>query len=159
MTSEGMYSIWEQIEIPQTNTSNEEFTYVEDKIEMSNSESIDRVVSDLDLDVFIYRDILAPEIKYNEKLKREHKNTLLKLTKQVIYINFSIIIISVILAFVGIAFFDKIDISFCQELLSFLKYFLTAIFAEFISILFFIVRRVFDSSISDMFGSFKDNKK
>lgn len=159
MTSE---EIWQEIHIPndiKTNdkVNNEEFTQLKNKLTISNREKVNKLISDLD--IFVYRDILAPEIKYNEELKRKHKNTLLKLTKQVIYINFSIIAISVILVFVGIAFFNKIDISFCHELLSFLKYFLTAIFAEFISILFFIVRRVFDSSISDMFGSFKDNKK
>ena len=56
-------------------------------------------------------------------------------------------------------FFDKIDIEFCKELLSFLKFFLSAIFTEFISILFFIVHNVFDKSIFNLFSSFGNKKK
>ncbi len=136
--------------------NNEDLNTQERSYKISNEISIQEIKTKLE--VYLYRSILAPELQKNEEIKRKHKGELLKLTKQIIYFNFGIIISCVILCFIGIAFIDKINFNFCKEILSFLKYFLTSIFVEFISILCFIVHSVFDSSISNMFGSFREKK-
>ena len=136
---------------------NENFTPSDDKFIISDDDDIHSIISNLD--IFVYKDILAPEIQKNEDIKRKHKEKLLKLISKIIYINFFTIIISVVFIFIGIMFFDKIDIEFCKELLSFLKFFLSALFTEFISILFFIVHNVFDKSIFNLFSSFGNKKK
>lgn len=45
------------------------------------------------------------------------------------------------------------------EILSFLKYFISAVIVETLTMLYYIIKKVFDSSITDMIELFKKNKK
>lgn len=46
-----------------------------------------------------------------------------------------------------------------SEILSFLKYFISAVIVETLTMLYYIIKKVFDSSITDMIELFKKNKK
>ena len=56
---------------------NENFTPSDDKFIISDDDDIHSIISNLD--IFVYKDILAPEIQKNEDIKRKHKEKLLKL--------------------------------------------------------------------------------
>ena len=51
------------------------------------------------------------------------------------------------------------DRSLVEAGISFMKFYITSIIVELISILFFIVKNVFDTSIIDLFKNFDKNKE
>lgn len=109
----------------------------------------------------IYKDVLAPELKENEKLKRTHKTELMKNIFKLLNIQFVFTYIFVLILIVTTIFSNFLNISeeIVVQIFSFSRFYITSIVAELIAILFFIVKSVFDKSIVDLFKNFdKDNK-
>lgn len=109
----------------------------------------------------IYKNILAPELIKNEELKRSQKKDLMRNIFKLLKWQFIATYILFILFIVIIALNDycfRINAQVIIEILSFLKFYITSIVVELVSILFFIVKNVFDKSIVDLFKNFDKNK-
>lgn len=104
----------------------------------------------------IYEKILAPELKENEKLKRQQKgnlmNNIFKLLKYQFIATYIFIILFIIM--IGANTYLNITANVITQIFDFLKFYITSIVAELIAILFFIVKNVFDKSIVDLFKNF-----
>ncbi len=75
-----------------------------------------------------------------------------------------IVVIGLVVGDGSLWFIHKIDSSICQDLFSFLKYYISATIVELLAMLFFIVKRVFENNVSKMFETNqkrgkKDNEK
>lgn len=104
---------------------------------------------------------LSPQLSNNEAQKREFKEKLMKYIQIVLIIQlivvgvaFLAIIISVCLGVSHKVFIDNLD-----SILNFLQYYITAIIVEFIAMLFFIVKFVFDKSIVELLSNTIDKKQ
>ena len=106
--------------------------------------------------ISIYKDTLAPELKANEKLKREHKKQLMGFLCGLIIFESAFLVVSVGFLFMMIFFTQiiKVDVSVIKSMIGFMKYFISAVIVELLAILFFIVRSVFDKTIKDLFANF-----
>lgn len=107
-------------------------------------------------------EILSPELSNNEMQKRYFKEKLVKyiiriLTVQLIF--FLIITLCFMLACCfKMPFIQEISLEQISAITNFLKYYISAIIVEFISMLFFIVKFVFDKSIVSLITQlFKKN--
>ncbi|MBQ3543575.1 MAG: hypothetical protein IJA34_01085 [Lachnospiraceae bacterium] len=102
---------------------------------------------------------LAPQLVDNEKQKRKLKTKLLFYIKIMIAVQIALIAIPVIFmslsVFVKWEHINNIDIAVLEVFCSFLKYYISVIIAEFVAMLFFIVKYIFDKSISDLVKDFK----
>lgn len=111
----------------------------------------------------IYKDVLAPELRRNEELKRIHKTKLMNNVFRLLKYQFIFMYVLVFCFLVMIGFSNWIQISetVVLEIISFIKFFITSVIVELISILLFIVKNVFDKSIVDLFKNFdtKDTDK
>lgn len=111
----------------------------------------------------IYKDVLAPELRRNEELKRIHKTKLMNNVFRLLKYQFIFMYVLVFCFLVIIGFSNWIQISetVVLEIISFIKFFITSVIVELISILLFIVKNVFDKSIVDLFKNFdtKDTDK
>lgn len=110
----------------------------------------------------IYENVLSPQLEKNEELKRSHKTTLMtnifKILKwQFIFTYIFIFILLSAVVFSNIVF--KLDTKIIETIIKFIEFYITSIVVELISILFFIVRNVFDKSIVDLFSNFDGSKK
>jgi hypothetical protein len=108
----------------------------------------------------LYEKVLAPQLEENEKLKREQKTDLMNnifiiLKWQFIatYV-FVLVVLIALLCSTLLGIPEKVAI----EAISFIKFYITSIIVELISILFFIVKNVFDTSIVDLFKNFDKSK-
>lgn len=99
---------------------------------------------------------LSPHLSRNEEQKRQFKVKLMNLTKQLIILQLVFVAIPILLIFgdlclkLPVPVFEKIPVEIVPSIFSFLKYYITAIIAELLAMLFFIVRFVFDKSIVDL---------
>lgn len=102
----------------------------------------------------ILRETLSPHLGENEKQKRFLKIILTIVIGSVL--GLQLIFLSVVIAIVfanmcfDLNFMKPIDKDFAMQVFDFLKYYITAVIAEFIAMLFFIVKFVFDKSIVDL---------
>lgn len=107
---------------------------------------------------------LAPQIRKNEKKKREHKDKLIKYLARFLAFQFAFVFIIIMVAIVAIIYFhaDKNPLSqgMVNILFAFFGTYLTSVVVELIYILKYIVEQVFDASISSLTRAFsgKDDK-
>lgn len=110
----------------------------------------------------ILLETLAPQLSKNEEQKRAFKKALTIYIIVILSIQIAIFLLVIIIFTLAhclnIEIFKNITIEQLEHLLSFLKYFITAIVAEFIAMLFFIVKFVFDKSIVDLITQLFDKK-
>lgn len=114
----------------------------------------------------IYEDVLAPQLEENENLKREQKRTLVDKLFKLLAFQFIVTYIFVFMLILSIIFSGKLTLSenVILNLMKFIEFYITSIVVELISILFFIVKNVFDTSIVELIKGFdkrndKDNNK
>lgn len=135
----------------------------DDKIDGDNTKSdIDEMNAYFELRQRIYEKVLSPQLEENEKLKRIHKNVLMTNIFKILkwqfiftYLFVSALLIAVVLS--NILFHLNTEI--IKIIVKFIKFYITSIVVELISILFFIVQNVFDKSIVDLFKNFDDTKR
>ena len=128
----------------------------------SDQETEDVEVSIQEMNTFfeqkyrIYNEVLAPQLKENERLKRRHKEVLLTTLFKFLKYQFiaTYIIIFILIIIVAANKYLNITEKIISEIFSFLRFYITTIVAELIAILFFIVKNVFDKSIVDLFRNF-----
>lgn len=126
-----------------------------------NSEIATDMNKDFAMKQRLYEKVLAPQLEENEKLKRDHKTTLMTNIFKILKGQFRITYIFIVVVLIAMLFSSKLDISdkIAVEVLSFVKFYITSIIVELISILFFIVKNVFNTSIADLFKNFDKDKK
>lgn len=95
---------------------------------------------------------LSPELGNNEEQKRNFKEGLVKYIKiilaaQLIVIGLAFIALIVCICF-GVS--HSVFVDNLQAILNFMQFYITAIIVEFIAMLFFIVKFVFDKSIVEL---------
>ena len=97
---------------------------------------------------------LKPELVNNEKQKRTFKEDLMEYIKKILIAQVAVLGLVVLICFLAISFkfpfMREIEPGTIEMMFEFLKYCITAIIAEFIAMLFFIVMFVFDKSIVDL---------
>lgn len=109
----------------------------------------------------IYQDLLGPELKENEELKRKQKKKLMKNIFRLLKYQFiaTYCFVFVFILMIALNYVLHISENVIVEIAGFLKFYITSIVAELIAILFFIVKNVFDRSIYDLFKNFDKTKK
>lgn len=108
----------------------------------------------------MYQDVLSPQLEYNESLKREHKKLLMGKIFKLLKWQFIFTYIYVIILLFGILFSSFLGLSeeIVNSIINFIEFYISSIVVELLSILFFIVKNVFDKSIVDLIKNF-DKKK
>lgn len=109
----------------------------------------------------IYEHVLSPQLQENEKLKRMHKTVLMYNIFKILKYQF-IFTYLFVLVLLGSIIFSKflvLDSVLIKSIIRFVEFYITSIVVELISILFFIVRSVFDKSIVSLFSNFDNSKK
>ena len=135
----------------------------EPSVQLEAPDSAKEIVSGLNEDFMmkqrLYETVLAPELKKNEELKREQKKKLMENIFKILKGQFIATYLFIIIIIIQLTFssYLKISEALAMEIMSFIKFYITSIIVELISILFFVVKNVFDTSIVDMFKNF-DNK-
>jgi len=110
----------------------------------------------------INRELLIPELVANEKQKRNLKMFLL--IGVIVFIAAQITVMSVYIGqlvysvTIGSNKLTNIDKELCKSLIGFMKFFVSATLCEFIAMLFFIVKYVFDKSIFELIKLFKSDE-
>lgn len=109
----------------------------------------------------LYENVLAPQLKYNERLKRRQKRALMNKIFQILSGQFIAIyvFVGIVLLATGTSKWLGLSDALLVEMISFIKFYITSIIAELIAILFFIVKNVFDTSIADLFKNFDSDSK
>ena len=93
--------------------------------------------------------ILSPQLSDNEIQKRSFKEDLMKYIKRVLIAQLIVVGIAFLAVSIAICFGvnNPILVNNIAKIFDFLQYYITAIIVEFIAMLFFIVKFVFDKSI------------
>lgn len=128
-----------------------------DALQMNESFELARIM---------YQDVLSPQLQENEKLKREQKKELMEKLFKILSFQFIFTYAFVFILIIGTfaSSFFNISENIIQNVFKFVEFYITAIVVELLSILFFIVKNVFDTSIVDLIKNFdkrkrKENKK
>ena len=134
-----------------------------EKDEKSDPNSIDVIEMNVlfEMKSYIYQKVLGPELQENESLKREQKKALMNNIFKILkwQFIFTYVFVTVLLAAVLLSAFLKIEASTISTIIKFIQFYITSIVVELISILFFIVKSVFDKSIVELFRNFDREKK
>lgn len=123
------------------------------RVELNVHSEEDAIVADLNqqfaMKQRLYEQVLAPQLKENEDLKREHKGVLMTNIFKILKWQFIFTYIFVFTIIIAVLFSSYLGITekLAMEGISFIKFYITSIIVELISILFFIVKNVFDTSI------------
>lgn len=104
---------------------------------------------------------LSPQLNENETQKRQFKEKLMKYIQIVLIIQLIVVGVSFLAIIVSVCFgvSHKVFVDNLGSILNFLQYYITAIIVEFIAMLFFIVKFVFDKSIVELLSNTIDKKK
>lgn len=145
-------------------------------VHIENNPEIDKDIRDMNarfkLSQKIYEDVLAPQLEKNEDLKRQQKETLVKQLFKLLRFQFVVTYIFVFLLILSIIFSGEFHLSdnmsvtlqvsdkVILNLIKFIEFYVASIVVELISILFFIVKNVFDTSIVELIKGFdkRDDK-
>lgn len=107
----------------------------------------------------VLKNDLVPQLIKNEAQKRTFKTSLMNYVKNMIICQTILITIPIILmtasSFIKLPFLNVLTETNFEFFCSFLKYYISAIILEFIAMLFFIVKYVFDKSITDLVKDYK----
>lgn len=110
----------------------------------------------------MYENVLSPQLKENEKLKREHKTILMNNLFKILKGQFVFTYIFVLALIIGTLASSWLKLSevIVKDVIQFVEFYITSIVVELLAILFFIVKNVFDKSIVDLIRNFDkhDNK-
>lgn len=104
----------------------------------------------------MYQDVLSPQLRKNEELKRNQKEKLMNELFKILKIQFIFTYVFVLVLIVGTlgSSFFSISEDIVESIIKFLEFYITSIVVELLSILFFIVKNVFDTSIVDLIKDF-----
>lgn len=104
--------------------------------------------------------ILSPQLSENEMQKRRFKQDLMKYIMGVLIAQLVIVGIAFLGVYIPICFGMNNSLldNNLNSILNFLQYYITAIIVEFIAMLFFIVKFVFDKSIVGLLSDTIDKK-
>ena len=94
----------------------------------------------------MYQEVLSPQLQENEILKRKQKDALMNELFKILKLQFEFTYIFILILILGTLSSSFIGISetIVQNIFNFMKFYITSIVVELLSILFFIVKSVFD---------------
>ncbi len=109
----------------------------------------------------MYQEVLSPQLKKNEKLKRQQKETLMTNIFKILKLQFicTYVFVLILIAVILGSSFLNISENTIISIIKFIEFYITSIVVELLSILFFIVKNVFDTSITDLIKDFDKRKK
>lgn len=130
----------------------------DDFIDAENSiESFDEIIDDFN-NRAVLRD-LTEQLVENELQKRGFKVKLMNYIKGMIIVQMFLIAIPVLLltgaSFLNVSKLRSLDSEALSIFCDFMKYYISAVIVEFIAMLFFIVKYVFDKSITELVKEYK----
>lgn len=144
-------------------------------VKVEDAPTIEKDVMDMNgafnLSRRMYENVLAPQLEENESIKRFHKSVLLENLFKILKAQFAMTYFFVLVLIVSIIFSGDINISdgvmlklnvsdqVVTQLIKFIEFYITSIVVELISILYFIVKNVFDTSIVDLLKGFDKRKE
>lgn len=102
-------------------------------------------------------DILSPQISKNEQAKRSHKVVLIILLTLFLIIQF-LSVYNITGSVINYGISEKVDHEILKTLLAFVSAYITSVVVELIAILKYIVKNVFDTSISELVKLFKEQE-
>lgn len=129
-------------------------------IKITNTDSTSKAVFDMNnafsISENIYNRVLSPQLEKNEDLKREQKKDLMKNLFNILQVQFIFTYICVVIILMGVFLSQLLGLSenVILSVISFIKFYITSIVVELLSILFFIVKNVFDTSIVELIKDF-----
>lgn len=101
---------------------------------------------------------LSPELIENEEQKRDFKEQLMTFITRMLWVQLTVVSVPVILSYAAVTFKLPLSRTLITKdiniIFDFLKYYITAVIGEFIAMLFFIVKYVFDKSIVDLISHY-----
>lgn len=140
---------------------------IDNTIEQNNDNlkwiKIDTYIKSVNDDILL--NYLAPEVKFNENKKREHKDKLIKYVSIFLISQFTVIFIILFIILCSVIYFhyckNDLDYQIIKILFGFFGTYITSVIVELIFILKFIVEKVFDTSITSLMEIFKskDNEE
>ena len=107
--------------------------------------------------------ILSPEITENENKKRKHKDTLINMIKIFLISQLCVVgiltigIITMVFVFHGLA--NDIALKYINMMFKFVSVYITSVVVELIAMLNYVVKNVFDTSITQLVESYKEVTK
>lgn len=114
------------------------------------------------IDKFNNREVLKAlkaQLVENEIQKRQFKSTLMKYVKNMIIVQVILIAIPLLIltlsSFIKNYWFNPISENELKIFCNFMEYYISAIILEFLTMLFYIVKYVFDKSITDLLKTYK----
>lgn len=132
------------------------------KIENASSVSKETIQMNeaFELARIMYQDVLSPQLQENENLKRKQKEDLMKQLFEILNIQFKCTYIFVILLIIGAlgSSFLNISENIVHNIINFVEFYITSIVVELLTILFFIIKNVFDTSIVELIRNFDKRK-
>lgn len=104
----------------------------------------------------MYENVLSPQLTENEDLKRRHKIILMSNLFEILKWQFIFTYVFVFALIIGTLASHWLNISevIVKDIIKFVEFYITSIVVELLSILFFIVKNVFDKSIVDLIRNF-----
>lgn len=136
--------------------------------QLENSQFIDELILNIqqkDHEALnkVLLEILSPQLTENEVQKRNFKERLMKyvlrvLIGQLIFVGVPVVGV-VAVGCVGCFVGGQYMVTIVGDMFSFLKFYITAIIAELLAMLFFIVKFVFDKSIVDLMSEIVGKRK
>lgn len=134
---------------------------IEELFENSNWNRIDTYIKSVNDDILL--NYLAPEVRENEKKKRDHKDKLITYVSVFLCSQFTVIFIILFTILCSIIYFhhcdNDLDYNIIKILFGFFGTYITSVIVELIFILKFIVEKVFDTSITSLMEIFKSKEE
>ena len=102
----------------------------------------------------LLKNILGPQLHENENQKRKLKNKLINFMLAMLIVQSLLVFLPVLCIIISscfkIPFLNMLTLDQQELIFNFLKYYVTAVIAEFLTMLYFVIRYVFDKSIVDL---------
>lgn len=131
-------------------------------IDLSPAQTVDANQIIANNNTMTIAEAIPNEITKNEEKKREHKDLLLKIVMWFLGLQFGLFFLLLTGVIVCLIIGHMIDKPFPTEMTTMifdmLKIYLTSIIVELISMLYFIVKNVFDTTIPDLAKQLTNNK-
>lgn len=140
--------------------TNESDKHVSDVEDVDAEQYFDKLIDDSNK--FFLIKILSPEITENENKKREHKDKLIGLVKTFLIMQFAIVALLMIGTLVMIFVFHgcgkTLALDHIDTIFKYIALYITSVVVELVTMLKFIVEKVFDTSITTLVELYKDTK-
>lgn len=160
MAEDLLYEEVKRESVEKINESSQKQNDFKDEQIINNDSGISEGIIDNVNKYFLIK-ILSPELEANEDKKRKHKDSLVNIVRNFLYIHFVVLALLLFLIIGFIFYFhytnNDLDISYINTIIKFVTVYIASVIAEVIAMLKYIVSNVFDTSISGLVELYKDS--